>query len=205
MDQMKHVLDYMLVSSRWAMCNKGVAETPDVRARLVSCELNNGGKNDFFSASTPPLEGKRMLFARYVCERRRKGQPLRLSFVDIRKANLNAFPECAIFMRVSKEMGLPPNTEARQVRCVYGTRDAGKLWEDIYAQVLEGLGFDTGVSNPCISHHAERDISIVVHGDDFTALGTDADLDWYESALQKSSEIKIRGRLGEGCEGPQEI
>ena len=45
----------------------------------------------------------------------------------------------------------------------------------------------------------------MVHGDGFTALGLDADLNWYEAELQKSFEIKIRGRLGEGCEGPQEI
>ena len=171
----------------------------------MSCELNNGEKNDFFSASTPPLEGKRMIFSKYTSERQRNGQPLRISFVDIRKAYFNAIPERAIFMRVPKELGLPPNTVARQVRCVYGTRDAGKLWEDTYTQVLEGLGFRTGLSNPCVFHHAERDIAIVVHGDDFTALATDENLDWYEGELQKSFEIKIRGRLGEGCTGPQEI
>ena len=204
-EEMKSIPDYILVRSRWVLCNKGDSSSPDVRARLVSCELNNGEKNDFFSASTPPLEGKRMLFSRYVSERQRKGKPLRLSFVDIRKAYFNAIPERAIFMRVPKELGLPPNTVARQVRCVYGTRDAGKLWEDTYTQVLEGLGFTTGVSNPCVFHHPIRDIAIVVHGDDFTALGTDDDLNWYEGQLQQSFEIKIRGRLGEGCDGPQEI
>jgi hypothetical protein len=45
----------------------------------------------------------------------------------------------------------------------------------------------------------------VVHGRDFEVLGTDADLDWYEKALQSSFEIELRGRLGEGCPGPQEI
>ena len=48
-------------------------------------------------------------------------------------------------------------------------------------------------------------MSLAVHGDDFTALSTDEHLDWYESELKKSFEIKIRGRLGEGCSGPQEI
>ena len=84
-------------------------------------------------------------------------------------------------------------------------RDAGKLWEDSYTQVLEGMGFKAGLSNPCIFHHADRDISLVVHGDDFTALGNDDQLTWYEEELQKSFEVKLRGRLGEGCPGPQEI
>ena len=124
MEEMQKVPDHILVRSRWVLCNKGDAQAPDVRARLVSCELNKGDRNDMFSASTPPLEAKRMLFARYVSERERKGKPLRLSFVDVRKAYFNALPERAIYMRLPKEMGFPPSTIARQVRCVYGTRDA---------------------------------------------------------------------------------
>ena len=46
---------------------------------------------------------------------------------------------------------------------------------------------------------------IVVHGDEFTTLGLDEDIDWFEGKLQEPLEIKIRGRLGEGCKGPQEI
>ena len=108
-------------------------------------------------------------------------------------------------MKIPKEMGMPSNTVAEQVRCVYGTRDAGKLWEDTYTVSLENMGFKTGVANPCIFHHAEKDLLVVVHGDDFTTLGLDADIDWFERTLQESFEIKIRGRLGEGCSGPQEI
>ena len=100
---------------------------------------------------------------------------------------------------------MPSNTVAKQVRCVYGTRDAGKLWEDTYTVCLENMGFKTGVANPWIFHHAEKDLMVVVHGDDFTTLGLDADIDWFEHTLQESFEIKIRGRLGEGCSGPQEI
>ena len=100
---------------------------------------------------------------------------------------------------------MPTGMVARQVRCVYGTRDAGKIWEDTCTQVLESMGFASGQANPCIFQHNARDISIVVHGDDFTALGNDANLNWYETNLQDSFEIKVRGRIGEGCTGPQQI
>ena len=85
-DEMENVPGYTIVRSRWVLCNKGDSQSPDVCARLVACELNKGDKNDAFSASTPPLEGKRILFARYTSKRTRKKQPLRISFVDIRKA-----------------------------------------------------------------------------------------------------------------------
>ena len=45
---------------------------------------------------------------------------------------------------------------------------------------------------------------VVVHGDDFTTLGLDEDLDWFENSVIKSFERKIRGRFGEVCPEPQE-
>lgn len=198
--------DYILVRCRWVLCNKGDAEAPDVRARLVATEVNKDTKNSTpqFAASTPPLEGKKALFTKFVSTRRKK-KPLRISFVDIRKAYCNAVPEREIFMRLPPEMGLGSDVVAKQMGCVYGTRFAGRLWEDTYKGVLNHAGFVTGVSNPCVFHQTNRDISIVVHGDDFTALAGDTDLNWYEDELRKSFEIKIRGRLGEGYEGPQQL
>ena len=99
-EDMRRVPDHILVRSRWVLCNKGDAVKPDVRARLVSCELNQGDRNDAFSASTPPLEGKRILFSRYVSERRRIGRPLKISFVDVRKAYFNAIPERAMYIYI---------------------------------------------------------------------------------------------------------
>ena len=45
-DEMEKGPNYRLVRSRWVMCNKGDADTPDCRARLVSCELNTHGQVD---------------------------------------------------------------------------------------------------------------------------------------------------------------
>ena len=73
-----------------------------------------------------------------------------------------------------------------KTRCVHGTREAGMIWEQCYRDDPENVGFISGVSNPCLVHHVDRDISVVVHGDDFTAMGTDADFDWYTSELEKA-------------------
>ena len=37
----------------------------------------------------------------------------------------------------------------------------------------------------------------MAHGDDFTALGVDEAIDKLEAGLKTSSEIKVRGRIGE--------
>ena len=88
---------------------------------------------------------------------------------------------------------------------MYGTRDAGSIWEDVYRGALEAMGFTSGVASPWCFVNTKRNISVVVHGDDFTALGTDQDLDWYESELAKHFENQIRDRLGEGCPGVNEL
>ena len=44
--------------------------------------------------------------------------------------------------------------------------------------------------------HPARQIRRVVHGDYFTALGTDKDLDWYRDLMKKRFEIKVRGHIG---------
>ena len=78
-----------VIRTRWVICNKGDATVPDVRARLVACEVNQYKSDEFFAA-TPPLECKRLLFSEFASKRcLADGRRLELSFVDIRKAYFN--------------------------------------------------------------------------------------------------------------------
>ena len=100
------------------MANKGDSKEPDVRARLVGCEVSKGGKKvDAFDASTPPLEAKNVLLLQFSSERNRKGKHLRISFVDIRKAYFNGKPTRNLFMHLPKELGLAPKLVGGLVRC----------------------------------------------------------------------------------------
>ena len=60
------------------------------------------------------------------------------------------------------------------------------------------MGFEAGRANRRCFESA-RGIAIVVHGDDFTALGKCGDLDWYEQSLSKVFELQNRGRIGESA------
>ena len=79
---------------------------------------------------------------------------------------------------------------------MYGTRDAATNWEQHYSEKLAEHGFRPGLSSPCVMYHEEKSIRLVVHGDDFTFLGTDDALDWVISLMRMLFDIKIRGRLG---------
>ena len=88
-----------------------------------------------------------------------------------------------IYMQFPRELGLATNLVGKLVRCAYGCRGAGHIWEECYRAALLAIGFVAGKAYPCCFHHVARNISVVVHGDDSTALGTDADLDFYEKSL----------------------
>ena len=93
-------------------------------------------------------------------------------------------PSRKLSIKPPPEMGMSKDTVLKLERCMYGTRDAGAIWESVYTDALLAMGFTQGVASPCCFHHASKEISCVVHGDDFTALGTDDALDYYEAELQ---------------------
>ena len=117
-----------------------------MRARLVACKVNTTGKEDAFYASTPPGESKKMLFSQFTSRRWKvlpdgSPVPLKLSLIDIKKAYFHGTPTRSIYMTLPPELGLPKHYVARQTRYVYGTRDAGMIWESCYLKALEDAGF----------------------------------------------------------------
>ena len=62
-------------------------------------------------------------------------------------------------------------------------------------QVLESAGFTTGTSNHCTFNHKDRQISSVVRGDVFTALGLDGYLNLCE-IIEKVVRDKGEGPIG---------
>ena len=177
--------DYKLIRMRWVICNKGDDKEYDVRARLVACEVNTY-KSDEYVAPTPPLEAKKLLFSEYAATARKATNATKeivLPFVDIKKAYFNGVPRRNIHLAFPKELGVPDHLVAHLKRCVYGTRDAGAIWEECFADALVEMGFTRSVASPCCFYHEGRNLHVVVHGDDFTCLGSKSDIIWYENEL----------------------
>ena len=133
----------------------------------------SGTKESSFFAPTPLLWAKRMLFKKYVDKSIVNEKPVRLSFIDTKKAYFNGIPNGKVFIRLPVEIGLPSNVVARKERYVYGTSDTGMIWEETCRNALENDGFITVAAHPCMFHHPAHDVQVVVHGDDLIALGTD--------------------------------
>ena len=63
-------------------------------------------------------------------------------------------------------------------------------------RVLEKIGFVNGVASPCVFYHRERDVRAVVHGDDFTVLGQETQLNWFRKHIAERFEVKIPWKTG---------
>ena len=187
------------IGSRWIDINKGDDEKPEYRSRLVAKEINRSPSDDMFAA-TPPPEAKKMLFSMAVTEfannRAVKFRGVqKLLFIDVKRAYFYAPARRPVFVQL-------PDEDYEEGQCgrlevsMYGTRDAAANWEAEYTGMLMAEGFAPGLATPCAFYNVEHDVRCVVHGDDFTFLGTDSSLDWIQTRIQEHYEVKIRGRLG---------
>ena len=62
--------------------------------------------------------------------------------------------------------------------------------------IMNSLEFEHGKISPCTFWHPRRDIRVVVHGDDFTVLAEEEQLDWFRREISKKFDAKFRGRIG---------
>jgi hypothetical protein len=188
------------VDTKWVDVNKGSAEAPDIRCRLVARDFKPKGERDRCDlfAAMPPLEANKLMFrmaagGRKVwrdCEWRNK----KLMFIDIKKAHLNGHLEEDERAYVSMPEGCcKPGRCGRLKRWLYGMRPAAHAWEKDYTSKFKILGLVAGISAPTVFHDPLRDVQCLVHGDDFTFLGWGKDLKDIEEGLKEFYELKVRG------------
>ena len=198
------------VTVRWVEVNKGDDQNPNIRSRLVTRQIR-GPRQDAIFAPTPPLEALRTVLSLAAtdlpgrparCRDPNSSKRTQVSFLDISRAYFNAptDPEDPTYV------ALPPADDDYDkglcgllMRHMYGTQKAAEGWQTEYSRhLVEDLGFRQGVACPCIFFHAERDLVVTVHGDDYTAVGPCDSRDWYEKGLEAQYELKKGGRLGPG-------
>ena len=75
---------------------------------------------------------------------------------------------------------------------MYGTRDAARNWALEYGETLRSAGYKQGKANPCLFHNRQLRVSVVVHGDDFVAVGPDQHLAETRKTLEDKYELKVQ-------------
>ena len=187
------------IGSKWIDINKGDKTNPNYRSRLVAKEIKRGASDDMFAA-TPPLEAKKSLFSMAMSQfARGRARSMhgtqKLLFIDVRRAYFYAPARRPVYVTL-------PDEDAEEGMCgklnrsMYGTRDAASNWEDKYSSHLISMGFTRGKSSPCTFFHPQKGVRCVVHGDDFTFLGNETELQWCTQMMKDEYEVKVRGLLG---------
>ena len=127
-----------------------------------------------FFACTPPLEAVKFLISEAMTKRvSRSNRPLKLSFIDVKKAHLCGEVLRELYVELPLEANEPPDIVWRLQRAMYGTRDAAAAWERGWTRTLNSVGFESAVSNPALLHSEKLDAFMVAHLDDFITLGDD--------------------------------
>ena len=181
-----------VISTKWIEYNKGDEATPNYRARLVGREVAYDKRDDLYAA-TPPLESLRGILS--ICASRQGGQaPYRIMALDVARAYFYAPATRAIYIQIPAEDKLPGDegSVAKLNLSFYGTRDAAKNWSQTYTAFLTKIGFKIGFGSTCNFSHKERGLALTVHGDDFTATGSDQNLEWLKTEFEKMFEIKTQ-------------
>jgi hypothetical protein len=153
------------------------------RSRLVGRDFKPKGeaeRADIF-ASMPPWEAKKLLFSK-AASQKGASRKRKLLFIDVTKAHVNGPCEVDAFIDLPEEV-MEAGMCAKLKFWLYGMRPAARAWEDLYAEKMVGYGFVQGVSAPTVFKHEEKQLECVVHGDDFTLLGFEEDLDEFEKEI----------------------
>lgn len=179
-----------IITTRWIDTNKGDDKNPDYRARLVGREIKTDQRPDLFAA-TPPIESLRMILS--ICASNQQGtSPYRILSSDIKRAYFFAKAKRPIFIEILVE-DKEPGDEGKVGRLnlsLYETRDAAMNWQDEFTTTLVKNEFMRGKASPCNSHHPQKCLHVIVHGDDFTPTGPQQQLNWLRKLLDEAYGCK---------------
>ena len=73
---------------------------------------------------------------------------------------------------------------------MYGTRDAANKWSAEYTATLERAGYVRGIANPCLFFNHNNEVSVMVHGDDFLAVGDKTATESLRMVLTDTYKVK---------------
>jgi hypothetical protein len=124
-----------VIGTKWIDVNKGDADNPRIRCRLVGKEFRTG-PDDALYASTPPLEALRIILSRAATTY--DGSTKREIMVnDVSRAYFYAKMTRPLYIEVPAEDPNASRDKLGRLRlCLYGTRDAALNWQQTLSDHL---------------------------------------------------------------------
>eukprot|EP00973_Karenia_brevis_P061600 8566220-Karenia_brevis.AAC.1 len=126
-------------------------------------------------------------------------------FIDVKNPHLSPKCEEDVYLELPPECHCPKGYCGELNYWMYGMRGVASAWERHYIGKFESIGVKRGVSCGVVFYQGERDISLVVHGDDLTFCGTDRDFKWVRKHMEEWCEIAVRAILGPDSQDDKEV
>ena len=175
------------IAVRWVDINKGDSANPNYRSRLVAKEFRGNDDRPEWFAATPPSECLKLMLHMMAS---REGS--KLLYADVSRAYFYAPAVRPVYVNLPEEDRGPEDAGlCGELRVsMYGTRDAAMNWAVEYGETLKKAGFKQGKHSACLFFNETTGVAIMVHGDDFVAVGAPEHLATTEAALAQKYKIK---------------
>ena len=154
-------------------------------------------------AATPPGECLRLMLNKLA-----RGKHMRMMHADVPRACFYAKAVRPVYVRLPAEdvQDGDENRCGKLIMSMYGTRDAALNWSTEYTSTLKDDGYVQGKASSCLFRHPKTGVVIMVHGDDFVAVGTRGSLEQKPDRPYKAS-INSRPKCSEmkkiACRRPE--
>ena len=131
---------------------------------------------------------------------------MKVLYVDVSRAYFYAKSIRPTYIKLPDEdpRAGEQGTVGKLMMSMYGTRDAAQNWSEEYSSTLAKAGYLRGKANPCLFHSPVEKCGVMVHGDDFVAVGNKKSTDHLKTILESAYKIKCE-ILGGGKDEKKEI
>ena len=143
-------------------------------------------------AATPPLEAfKTIISIAATIDKEHQRITRKIMVNDISRAYFSAKSDAPTFVEICEEdRQLGDDNMCGELNVsMYGTRGAAQNWQRCVSEVLTKQGFVQAKSSPCLFWHPVKDISTLIHGDEFVSTGTGNAFAWLEKVIEAAFEI----------------
>ena len=171
---------------------------------MVAKDFNTEDKPELF-AGTPPLEALRIICSEASTVGGGGGGEKVIMVNDVSRAFFYAKAIRPVWIELPPEDYSAEDEAEDRVglleMSLYGTRDAAQNWQRTVEEHLVSLGFRQGLASGSVFHHKARNLSTLVHGDDYVTVGSEEGANWLKAQLENKFEIKTTiGGVGPDCQ-----
>ena len=185
---------HKVIQTRWLDIDRGVTSgRADIRSRCVAKEFATEAKDDIFAA-TLVLEAVKAMISLLASSRHGKTPTQRVMVMDVKRAFLHAPVTRDVFVELPWEAKRNDECDivGKLCKAMYGTRDAPLSWQRHLSQVLAEIGFEKGVSQPCVLRQSLKNLKLIFHVDDLMIIGEPMELKWVRIEIENASRVRTR-------------